>query len=261
MTDDRIADLERLAYGSGTSDIEREDAVRELLELRALATDENAAADAGATTATTEPSGIDAAGAAGAAGLAVVPVASTAADPRRRTRRVIIAASAALVVGVFAGWQFGAREATQRAELAAAADSAFPGAQTQAEYLASFPVAADTLAARVFDRPATTADTPPNPWTDAVGEEQAEYRLLATRADGSPVYAARDGSDYCLLVVMPGGAGASSTCTDDGRFPPDGLHMGMGVEGEPDASVEVGWRPDGSLTMLVPPFEGWIPAE
>ncbi|MBM7832193.1 type II secretory pathway pseudopilin PulG [Agromyces cerinus] len=255
MTADRITRLERTVYGAGSSDEERADAARELHELRSAAQ-------------TTAAPAVDAGDAPDEASVTESSFTAEAdervgavADPRRRTRRVIVAASAALVVGVLAGWQLGAREATQRAELAAAADSAFPGAQTQAEYLASFPVAADTLAARVFDRPATTADTPPNPWTDAVGEEPAEYRLLATRADGSPVYAARDGSDYCLLVVIPGGAGASSTCTDDGRFPPDGLRVGMGVEGEPDVSVEVGWRPDGSLTMLVPPFERAIPAE
>ncbi|SIO06311.1 hypothetical protein [Agromyces cerinus] len=257
MTADRIAELERIVYGSGTSDQEREDAARELLELREVPATAGGDDSAGAAAEAAETAGPDADGADPAAGPKTDE--SATADPRRRVRRVIIAATAALVVGVLAGWQLGARGAEQQAELAAAVGSVFPGPRTQAEYLASFPVAAESPAATVFDRPATTADAPANPWTDAIGEKPAEYRLLATRADGVPVYAARDGSDYCLLVVMNEG-GAGSTCTEDGRFPPEGLRIGVGVDGEPGATIDVAWRPDGSLTVLVPPVEGAISA-
>lgn len=254
MTADRIADLERLAYGSGASDDEREGAVRELLELRASATQENAI-DAGATEATEatiEPSGIEAAGADGPD--VDVPVAATAADPRRRVRRVIIAATAALIVGVLAGWQLGAREAEQQAELAAAADSVFPGPRTQAEYLAALPVAADSPAIEVFDRLATDADTPAVPWAHDFGEGAAEFRLLATRGDGTSVYAAHDGDEYCLFIVLAELDAGSMGCTEEGRFPAEGLEIGLSVSGSPSPtfSVKAVWRPDGSIVVLVP---------
>lgn len=254
MTADRIADLERLAYGSGASDDERERAVRELLELRASATQENAV-DASATEATIEPSGLEAAGADGADGPAVdVPVAATAADPRRRVRRVIIAATAALVVGVLAGWQLGAREAEQQAELAAAAESVFPGPRTQAEYLAALPVAADSPAIEVFDRPATDADVPAVPWAHDFGEGTAEFRLLATRGDGTSIYAAHDGDEYCLFIVLAELDAGSMGCTEEGRFPAEGLEIGLSVSGSPSPtfSVSAVWRPDGSLAVSVP---------
>lgn len=245
MTTDRIADLERLVYGSGASDDEREAATRELLELRASAVHESASADADADA--TAPSGIDATGADGLA-VDMPPAAATAADPRRRVRRVIIAATAALVIGVLAGWQLGAREAEQQAELAAAAESVFPGPRTQAEYLAALPVAADSPAIEVFQRPATAADTPTTGTDMDFGNGPLEYRLLATRADGLPVYAARDDSELCLFVTF-GVSGGSGTCTSDGRFPAEGLRLNGSVYDASSPSVDVTWRADGSLSI------------
>ncbi|HEY9365750.1 MAG TPA: hypothetical protein VIP55_03870 [Agromyces sp.] len=248
MTADRIADLERLAYGSGASDDERERAVRELLELRASATQGNTI-DADATEATIEPSGIEAAGADGADGPDVdVPVAATAAGPRRRVRRAIIAATAALVVGVLAGWQLGAREAEQQAELAAAAESVFPGPRTQADFLASQPVAAGSTAAAAFLQPATDTDGLPASVVPDFRNGPMETRLLATRADGSLVFAGRDDTEYCLVLAMGNGLGGAATCTTDGRFPHDGLRVGWSNSGALP-SLDVTWQANGSLTV------------
>ncbi|RXZ49167.1 hypothetical protein ESP57_09520 [Agromyces fucosus] len=247
MTTDRIADLERLVYGSGASDDEREAAARELLELRASAIHESASAGADATPAPTGPSDIDATGADGLA-VDMPPAAATAADPRRRVRRVIIAATAALVVGVLAGWQLGAREAEQQAELAAAAESVFPGPRTQAEFLASQPAAAGSAAAAVFVRPATDADVPPASMVPDFGNGPMETRLLATRADGSLVFAGRDDSEFCLVLTMGNDLGGAATCTIDGRFPHEGLSVGWSSSGAVP-SLDVTWQPDGSLTV------------
>lgn len=247
MSADRIAALERLAYGSGASDDEREDAVRELLELRASVAHENITADSDAMSAPTGASGIDATGADGVDDPELDgPVAASAADPRRRVRRVIIAATAALVVGVLAGWQLGAREAEQQAEQAAA--PVFPGPRTQAEFLASQPVAAESAAAAVFLRPATDADLPPTSMVPDFGNGPMETRLLATRADGSLVFAGRDDTEFCLVLAMGDGLGGAGTCTTDGRFPHDGLSVGWS-NSESATSLDVTWQADGSLTV------------
>jgi hypothetical protein len=164
---------------------------------------------------------------------------------------VIIAATVALVVGVLAGWQLGAREAEQQAELAAAADSVFPGPRTQAEYLAALPVAADSPAIEVFDRPATDADVPALAWGGGLDEASPEIRLLATGADGIPAYAIREGEEYCLFLVFEADLSASATCTDTGRFPPEGLRLTTVMQGA-QSGVDVTWRPDGSIAVLVP---------
>ncbi|MFB6611447.1 hypothetical protein ACFCVO_14065 [Agromyces sp. NPDC056379] len=252
MTADRVADLERIVYGSGASDEEREQSARELLELRAaLAAAEERTDEAGTTAETADVEAADADSAP--APHTDDPVA--AADPRRRLRRVIIAATAALVIGVLAGWQLGAREAEQRAELASAAGSAFPGPRTQAEYLAALPPAADSPATEVFDRPATAADAPEASWMPDVGGAGADSRLLAIRGDGTSIYAVHDGDEYCVYVVLPVLEAGTISCTEGGRFPAEGLQAGMSVEGSPEATVGVTWRPDGSLSVLVPRTE------
>lgn len=255
MTADRVADLERIVYGSGASDEEREHAARELLELRAALAAAERADEAGTTAETADVEAADADSAP--APHTDDPVA--AADPRRRFRRVIIAATAALVVGVLAGWQLGAREAEQQAELAAAADSAFPGPRTQAEYLAALPAAADSPATEVFDRPATAADAPEASWMPDVVGAGADSRLLAIRSDGTSIYAVHDGDEYCLYVLLPALEGGTMGCTEGGRFPAEGLQLGMSVEGSPEAYVNVTWRPDGSLSVLVPRTEPATP--
>ncbi|MFC9561632.1 hypothetical protein [Agromyces sp. NPDC056965] len=257
MTADRAADLERIVYGSGASDEERERAARELLELRAVPAAAAAAESADTSDATTETADAEVAGVDLATAQTDDPVA--AADPRRRLRRVIIATTAALVAGVLAGWQLGAREAQQQAELAAAAGSAFPGPRTQAEYLAALPPAADSPATEVFDRPATDADVPEALWLPDAGGADTDSRLLVTRADGTSIYAIHDGDEYCVQVILPVLQGGTMGCTEGGRFPAEGLQVGMIIEGSPEATVNVTWRPDGSLSVLVPRTEPATP--
>ena len=249
MTADRIARLERIAYGSGASDEEREDAARELHDLRA------AAESGGSDAVSSDTVGSDADMAAtstetpGAEPDAIPQAEQPApADVHRRLRRVIIAATAALVVGVLAGWQLGAREAEQQADLAAAAGPAFPGPRTQAEFLASQPLAAESAAAEAFLQPATDADAPPADMLPDFGNGPMETRLLATRVDGSLVFAGRDDSEFCLILAMGNGMGGAGTCTTDGRFPHDGLSVGWSSSGT-DPSLDVTWQADGSLTV------------
>ncbi|MGW9630070.1 hypothetical protein ACWGST_05160 [Agromyces sp. NPDC055520] len=134
-------------------------------------------------------------------------------------------------------------------------DVSTPGALTQGEYLAAQPVAVQSPAAAVFSRPATAADVPTmDPGTDPLsplidlGVGPLEFRLLATRGDGLPVYAARSDSELCLLAEF--GAGSSAgTCTTDGRLPFDGLHLSASMSGNSMPSVDVAWHPDGMLTV------------
>jgi hypothetical protein len=206
--DERIARLQRLAYGAGVPDPEREAAAAELAALRTSR--ESASGRRG---------GADGHGRGGAepdAGrerpATVTPSLHDdsdigTSDPRPAwARRSLVTASAvALLVGLAAGWALGV--AVPRAGEAGAVP------------------AAETAAWRVFDAPVPNGDRVryPAPPVD-VDLDRDSRRLLAARSDGVRVVAVRseDGRDACLVLVVPSGPSAAA-CTADGRFPADGL--------------------------------------
>ncbi|WP_022890987.1 hypothetical protein [Agromyces subbeticus] len=259
---DRLAHLQRIVYGTGTgaSDSERAEAARELValtspgqpaetdgtgELSPVRPSTSMPGDASAGTSVDASAGTT-------AGSAADFTEGPAVERPSWVRRAIIAAAAALVIGVLAGWQLGAREAAADADRAASETAAsatpFPGPRTQAEFLASQPVAAGSAAAAVFLRPATDADVPPATLVPDFGNGAIETRLLATRSDGSRVFAGRDDSEYCLILTMGGDLGGAATCTSDGRFPHDGLNVGWSSSGA-TPTFDVIWQADGTLIV------------
>jgi hypothetical protein len=256
--DDDVAHLQRLAYGADSTPEERHRAVDELRTL-ATATD--------ATASLSPPP--DPAGATGATGGAVDPggapapagsgtAASASADEPGAGRRLairigVITGAAALVVGVVAGWQLGRLDGADAADSGAPAPATSPGPRLQADVLAAMPVATETLAARVFLREAVAEDAPDLPGLlDGTGLTPdggpPEFRLLASRADGTRFFAAHDGDELCLFVLFTPEPSTTRVCTDDGRFPVEGLRLVASAESGRD-SVDATWRPDGSLQM------------
>jgi hypothetical protein len=263
-----VAHLQRIAYGADSTPEERQRAADELRTL-ATATDApaglspspEAAGVTGATDGPRNPGGASGPAGSGSAASATAaadaPAPASADEPgagRRLAIRIgVVAGAAALVVGVGAGWQLARLDGADAADSAAPAPATSPGPRLQADVLAAMPVATETLAARVFLREAVAEDAPDLPGLlDGTGLTPdggpPEFRLLATRADGTRFFAARDGDELCLFVLFTPEPSTTRACTEGGRFPTEGLRLVASAERGRD-SVDATWRPDGSLQI------------
>jgi hypothetical protein len=192
--DERIARLQRVAYGAGVSDEEREAAASELAGLRSTSVDPDRPTQA-------RP--------APAAAHDDVPVPEPTAGGRAAPHAgVIVTTVIALLAGLAAGWTLDA--------VVSRDDGARPVPASESE------------AWRVFDSPVPRGDRVryPTPPVD-VDLDRDSRRLLAARSDGVRLVAVRseDGRDACLLLlVVPSGPSAAA-CTVDGRFPAEGLEV------------------------------------
>jgi hypothetical protein len=219
--DKRMARLQRLAYGADASDDDRAAAHAELAALRSPDADDGGGVDP------VRPSGaIDGAAADEPTTPSGVPVGATTRSPNPGLRRALALSATALVAGIAIGW--GAGSAVEPSE---GVDVGVP--------------VAETVAWEVFDRPATDGDyvRHPGPLVD-MGTDDATRRLLLTRSDGVMLLAVRtaDGEDACLILALPVGRPATA-CTEDGRFPRDGLRAEISVQGV--GVYLAGWAPDG----------------
>jgi hypothetical protein len=188
--DERIARLQRAAYGAGVPDHEREAAAAELAALRSSREPSIAAV---AEASPREGAPRDDAG------------IGTSDSPAPERRSLVTASAVALLVGLAVGWTLGA--AVPRSGEAGAVP------------------ASETVAWRVFDAPVPNGDRVRYPAPPVeVDLDRDSRRLLAARSDGVRVVAVRseDGRDACLVLVVPAGPSAAA-CTADGRFPADGL--------------------------------------
>jgi hypothetical protein len=265
-SEDEVARLQRLVYGADSTPDERRRATE---QLQTLATATDAAADPSPDAGEREHPGGDASSSAGTQTAHAARRDSPAPDDEPgRGRRIairigIVAGAAALVLGIVAGWQLAQLSGADAADAGpSAALTAVPtesaGPRLQADVLAAMPVAAHTLAARVFLRPAVPEDTPDYPGESVAprytpGGGPLEFRRLATRADGTTFFAARDGEDLCLVIVFvpePDSISSMGTCTESGRFPNEGLQL-SGSAGPGTESVDATWRPDGSIQIGV----------
>jgi hypothetical protein len=224
----RMARLQRLAYGADASEAERAEAEAELASLRAG--DDSVAASV-------EPSPVT--GPTNDLAAHEPPPDRTHSSPAaaaRPSQRGLLGAfawsTAALVAGIAIGWGVGSA-----VEPSEGADVGVP--------------VAETAAWEVFDRPATDGDfvRHPGPLVD-IGTDDATRRLLLTRSDGVQLVAVRtiDGEDACLILALPVGRPATA-CTEDGRFPRDGLRAEISVQGV--GVYLAGWSPDGRVEINV----------
>ncbi|GAA1839625.1 hypothetical protein [Agromyces salentinus] len=261
--DDDLARLQRIAFGSGSSEAERADAARELDARRAAASvgepgpgDPTVEHDHVAAT----PTGTD------AATVALAPGEPPTSAGLRWLRLVIGVGAATLVVGLLAGWQLGASQVREQSPAVGPSATPYDGPRTLAEYLDTLPRALESRAAEVFSRPLTADDVPDGLSMYDAATGSPEYRLLATTKEGVRMYASRDDLDLCLTVTTPAGAGIEATgmvaCTEDGLFPEAGLALDASAVREvtdADGSTSfvltsflVTWKADGSLSFGPP---------
>jgi len=245
--DERVRRLQRIAYGARSSAEERGAALDELGRLERA---EMESAGEAPSTAAADVSR-DASAVVESDAIADDP----AIAPRRRSRGFalragVIAGAGALVIGVVAGFAFGWQSRPNEPTDAVSADTPGPielGPRLHADVFASMPIALETDAAQVFDRPPIAADTPDlvTPLVEVTSlEGPVETRLLATSPDGVALFAARDATDLCLVAEFGDGA-AASVCTHRGRFPTEGLRM---TAGGPEV-VAIAWTDDGVLHL------------
>ncbi|MGR0219021.1 hypothetical protein [Agromyces sp. ZXT2-6] len=225
----RVARLQRVAYGADATEAERAAAEAELVALRASKdAREHAPGDATARDGRAEgpaPSASDAASAS------VVPADARPLRSQRSGRRAVLAYSAAaLVAGAVIGWAVGSGIAPSEGS-----DVGVP--------------VAETTAWEVFERPATDGDfvRHPGPLVD-MGTDDSTRRLLLTRSDGVRLIAVqtKDGENACLILALPVGRPATA-CTEDGRFPREGLRAEISVQGV--GVYLAGWKPDGQADI------------
>ena len=218
----RMARLQRLAYGADASEAERAEAEAELASLRVG--DDSVAPPVKPSPAAGPTNDL------AAHELPPDQTHSSPAAPARPAQRGLLRAlawsTAALVAGIAIGWGVGSG-----VEPSEGADVGVPVTETRAW--------------EVFDRPATDGDfvRHPGPLVD-IGTDDSTRRLLLTRSDGVRLVAVRttDGEDACLILALPVGRPATA-CTEDGRFPRDGLRAEISVQGV--GVYLAGWNPDG----------------
>lgn len=221
LDDERVARLQRAAYGAHVPDAERAAAEAKLAALRhRMEVDPPAGhehADTHASNAN-DPRAVR-------AGPRADP--SPPAPPAHE--RLIAACAVALLAGVAVGWSL----------------DALAG---QVESTRTVP-ATETEAWRVFDLPALNGHPSryPDPAVDLDLDPESR-RVLASRWDGVRLIAVRtyDGRDACLILVVPLGPPATA-CTTDGRFPLDGLMAVTEMRG--DGVYSATWDATGQVSL------------
>jgi hypothetical protein len=258
--DERLRQLQRIAYGAVASSGERAAALSELDALRR----EQAAADAEAEAAAwppADPSPTTTEKTPTGSTRAVSEwIAASDAASVRRFRWAVAAGTAALLVGIAVGWQLGTRATASEP---AAVGQPFGAAASIGAGTPDGPAlkVLEAPAYRVFDRPAEPADTPPPTAQEGWAEgwlDTSTLRLLATTADGVGIYGAKampgglsgasGPDDVCLVIVRGGGTGGS--CTQQGVFRDGELWTEFFVEG--DGLVRAEWHADGAVLVTVP---------
>ncbi|MGI9824626.1 hypothetical protein [Agromyces sp. Marseille-Q5079] len=235
--DAEIARLQRIAFGSGATDAEREAAVRELAEAGSPDGSPMLAVprSAGPTMARSAED-------ASSAGAAPVAAASAVAEQApTRIRWAIIAGAIALAAGLLIGWQLDTREPALEPAALLPTGSA-EQELTYAEYLETLPLVADAEASEAFARVAVPSDQLPASW---VRDGFFQARLLVALPDGTGVFAARREAEVCLIVASAS-EGGQSRCTENGRFPETGIRV-ISMQGE--GWFDVTWAPDGTVSV------------
>lgn len=245
--DERIARLQRAAYGADVPDGERQAAATELAELR------SARAQRG--------TGVGAAGGRGPgtgaphATAGRPPGAAAPNDDRDERSHDGDAPTEAGARGRAASAPATLVTATVIALLAGlAAGSTLDAAASRADEDRTVP-AAETDAWRVFDLPAPNGDRVRYATPDVgLDLDRDSRRMLAARWDGVRLVAVRtvDGRDGCLVLVVPGGP-PTGACTVEGRFPVEGLEAR--AERAATGSYRATWDANGriSLDPAMPP--------
>lgn len=233
---DRIAELQRLAYGAGASDAERRAAVDEL-----EATHRGRDAEP-AGPGTPDPA------------VREEPVEPSAdASTTRPARPFALAGAIAVALGI--GWAAGMIAAPGTAAESTAPTAGAPVsddvAQPPTETVPSPDPLAEAPAMAVFERDQVETDRTPiatggDPMFDPLSQ-----RRLVTLGDGGIFSAALDETGgICLAFDRPEGGG-TAMCTSETAFPPEGLHLDSMFESR--IAYELHWYPSGEVRVLRSP--------
>lgn len=229
--DERIARLQRAAYGADVPDAERAAAVNELAALRTPGARSVAARG---STAAPDSASADAPADEPARG-AVDPTTGTS----ERARPARISLGAAGMIAVLAGLA------------GLAAGSAIDGAASEADEAGEV-LAWESEAWLIFELSPPNGERVryPMPQVD-LDLDRDSRRLLAARWDGVRLMAVRtvDRRDGCLILISPAGSPAAA-CTEDGRFPLEGLVAETEVRGT--GSYRATWDASGRISLDPP---------
>ncbi|ANJ25562.1 hypothetical protein [Agromyces aureus] len=218
-----VARLQRVAFGSGASDAERDAAFHEL----ARSADDSGAVQRAAPEHEPDPSPPGGG------------TTSAAPDrPESRMRWALIAGAIALTAGVLIGWGLGTRAPGAPP---AAAPPPTPTAVPYAYYLETLPLVSEAAASKVFTRESISGDALPRSW---VRDGFRQQRLLLTLPDGSGVFAALRDEEACLVLDFADGG--LTRCTEGGRFPEGGIQV---VAEREAARFTVVWSSDGMVAV------------
>lgn len=241
--DERIARLQRLAYGAGTPDDVRVRAREELAELAAMA---EAAAKAEAAEAERLHAPERRAPRRPGHG-ATGSEPDTVRGGTRQRKRMALVGAAGLVAGAALGVAIGLAIPS-----GPVVDDPAPNAPAFGSGEPDTPLA-ETVLPSLFEKLLPVTD--PGEVARAVpGIDPLTVRLVATRTDGPAAYLARtaESGDVCLAVLFPDGSTASR-CTSSGRLPAGGLRVDSASPAHPSVAailtaagiVTLGFGPDG----------------
>lgn len=245
---DRIAELQRLAYGAGASDAERRAAV---VELEAVHRGRDAEpAEPGSPDTDTA---VDSRSATAGPAVREEPVEPPAdVSTTRPARPFALAGAIAMALGI--GWAAGMIAAPGTAAESTAPTAGAPVSDDVARPTETGP-SSDPLveapAMAVFERAQVETDRTPiatggDPMFDPLSQ-----RRLVTLGDGGIFSAALDETGgICLAFDRPEGGG-TAMCTSETAFPPEGLHLDSMFESR--IVYELHWYPSGEVRVLRDP--------
>jgi hypothetical protein len=249
---ERLAQLQRIAYGAGTSDDERAAAVDELEGLRRAGARGEAEARSADMSAHDPPAAAVESAAADPDPFDGIPGLRTDGDDPERSgsdarRWAALAGAIALAVGVGIGWLFGAQTASTLAPPGTAPDDDVTFEMIEP---AGAPVPIDRAPALAVFAHEQLPDDLPTFRDASIGSKS--YRHLLTLPDGVTVHAALrvGGAEVCLIVEHPDSS-AGATCTGDGMFPPEGVSVETSFDGGP--GYRVMWSASGEVAVDAPP--------
>jgi hypothetical protein len=245
---ERIAELQRLAYGAGTTAAERLAAVAELEAIGRVRVAEPA--EPGSHDANTDTA-VDSRSATCSPVVREEPVEHPAdASTTRPARPFALAGAIAVALGI--GWAAGMIAAPGTAAESTAPTAGAPIADDVArpptETVPSSDPFAEAPAMAVFERGQVETDRTPIATVGDPMFDPLSQRRLVTLGDGGIFSAALDETGgICLAFDRPEGGG-TAMCTSETAFPPEGLHLDSMFESR--IAYELHWYPSGEVRVL-----------
>lgn len=253
---ERIAELQRRAYGAGATDAERHAALAELERRHRLGPTARAepADPIDSGHGDREP---DADAERGTPPGGAAPPSEPLTAPRSLVRVSAVIGVIALATGLGVGWAAGTVAAPEHGPDGAASSAAASADEDVAFVLPAAPVErvsepvplAEAPAMAVFHREQVESDRTPMGAADPMFDPLTQRRLV-TLDDGGVFSAALDEAGMiCLAFDLPD-VGGSSICTGESSFPPEGFSMDSTFESR---RYELLWYASGEVRVLRTP--------